>query len=153
MPLTALNDSDPIGFSWKFRVKTGPTAYCTVDRVEVAPSEKYEVAFGLRQLFIASPISAGDVCSRDGQMLISERSTRWSIPEADRQVADFVRIGSTRASVSLADRLPEFCTNQCLNVGSNGVYGRSAVCVAMEQLKRRIRIIVTCVRLRRVRVP
>ncbi len=113
MPLTALNDSDPIGFSWKFRVKTGPTAYCTVDRVEVAPSEKYEVAFGLRQLFIASPISAGDVCSRDGQMLISERSTRWSIPEADRQVADFVRIGSTRASVSLADRLPEFCTNQC----------------------------------------
>ncbi len=126
LPLSDLNDADPVGFTWKFRVKTGPTAYCSVARVDVAPSEKYEQAFGLRQLFIASPVSNPDVCSRDGQMLITERNTRWST--SDPRVADFVSISGARASVSLADRLPDFCTNQCLNAGSNGVYGRTATC-------------------------
>jgi cysteine-rich repeat protein len=126
LSLTELNSSDPVGFTWKFRVKTGPGAYCTAARVEVAPSQKYEIAFGMRQLFIASPISAPDTCSRDGQMLISERSTSWT--SSDRLVADFVQIGGARSSVSLADRLPEFCTNQCLNAGSSGVFGRTATC-------------------------
>lgn len=126
LPLTDLNNSDPAGFTWKFRVKTGPGAYCMVARVDVVPSEKYEQAFGMRQLFIANPVSAPDSCSRDGQMLISERSTRWST--SDDQVADFVRIGTSREAISLADRLPESCTNQCLNAGSNGVFGRAATC-------------------------
>ncbi len=126
LPLTGLNESDPVGFTWKFRVKAGAAAHCTPVRVEVVPSVKYEVAFGLRQLFIASPISAPDSCSRDGQMLISERNTTWS--RSDARVADFVRIGGGRASVALADRLPNHCTNQCLNAGSDGVYGRTAIC-------------------------
>ncbi|MBP9762183.1 IPT/TIG domain-containing protein [Patescibacteria group bacterium] len=126
LPLTGLNSSDPVGFSWKFRIKTGNDAYCSAARVDVAPSEKYEAMFGMRQLFIANPISAPDTCSRDGQMLVSERSTSWTT--SDARVADFVRLGALRESVSLADRLPEFCTSQCLNAGSNGVFGRTAVC-------------------------
>ncbi len=126
LPLTDLNDSDPLGFTWKFRVKTGPNAYCAVAKVDVSPGQKYEVAFGLRQLFYSSPVSAPDSCSRDGQMLITERSTDWD--SSDKQVADFVSINAARESISLADRLPNSCTNQCLNAGSNGVYGRSATC-------------------------
>lgn len=126
LPLTDLNDTAPLGFTWKFRVKTGPEAYCSVERVQVVPSQKYEQSFGMRQLFIASPISAPDSCSRDGQMLISERSTQWTT--SDDEVADFVRIGEARQSISIADSMPEFCTNQCLNAGSNGVFGQTAVC-------------------------
>ncbi len=126
LPLTGLNESDPLGFSWKFRAKAGPDAHCTASRVEVDPSEKYEAAFGMRQLFLASPVSAPDSCSRDGQMLVSERDTAWTT--SDNQVADFAQIGGSRVSISLADSLPQSCTNQCLNAGSNGVFGRTAIC-------------------------
>lgn len=126
LPLTGLNDNDPIGYSWKFRVKTGVNPRCTVDRVQVSPAEKYESTIGARQLFLANPVSAPDSCSQTGQILSAEQSVDWTTSAP--LVADFYRLGVSRSSITITDQLPNACTNQCLNAGSNGVYGRTAVC-------------------------
>lgn len=126
LPLTGLNDSDPVAFSWKFRVRGGTNPRCAVDRVEVVPGERYESAIGARQLFRARPISAPDICSRDGEILITDRSFSWGT--SDARVADFVTLGAGRDRVALATSLPPFCTDRCLNRGSQGVYGHIAIC-------------------------
>ena len=126
LPMVGLNESQPDGFSWKFRVKSGPNAHCDPDHILIAPSVKYEIAIGLRQMFVSTPVSVPDACSRTGQLLVTESSTQWD--SSDTQVADFATVGGSTGSLSLADQLPPFCTNQCLNAGSNGVAGVTAVC-------------------------
>lgn len=126
--LTNLNENDPLAFSWKFRVRGGTNPRCSVDRIAVAPGQKYESEIGARQMFSATPISAPDTCSRDGQMLITERPFRWSTSAP--LVADFaLSTGLTgRGSLSLAATLPVGCNDRCTNAGSQAVYGEAARC-------------------------
>jgi cysteine-rich repeat protein len=126
LPLTGLNDSDPVAFSWKFRVRGGTNPRCVVDRVNVNPGEKYEDYIGARQLFRAQPISAPDACSRDGQILITDHEFTWRT--SDARVADFASISGLSGRTALATTMPAHCTDRCLNRGSQGVYGRIAIC-------------------------
>ena len=94
--------------------------------MEVVPGEKYESYIGARQIFRARPYSAPDSCSRDGQILITDRTFAWE--SSDIRVANYVSVAGSRASTALATTMPAFCTDRCLNRGSQGVFGRIAVC-------------------------
>lgn len=126
LPLAGLNETNPVAFSWTFRVRGGTNPVCAVDHVDVIPGQKYENEIGARQLFGARPASAADICHRNGQILNTAGNVTWATSDAN--VADFARISGNAGSLSLATALPISCTNRCLNAGSQGVAGHMAIC-------------------------
>lgn len=123
VPLSEFND--PQGFAWTFRVKSGENPRCTVDRVEVAPQEKFENAIGRRQVFVASPVSAPSACNRDGEPLVVDQNFTWN--SSDTLVSKFVNATGDGLVDTRATRAPG-CSGRCTPTGSDGIAGRVASC-------------------------
>lgn len=121
VPMDQLNH--PQGFQWTFRVKVGQDAFCTADRVDVAPLEKLETVIDGRQLFVATPFTKPDVCSADGQALV-QTGTTWS--SSKPLVADLYTIQN--ALIDTGGAMSAGCTGSCLAAGANGLFGKVAVC-------------------------
>jgi len=120
-PLAGLNHPD--GFSWTFRVKYGDDeAWCTPDRVDVSPTEKYETIVGAKQGFAATPFTAPDACSEKGQPLISLSGYEWAT--SDELVAELYRDGQ----IDTGSNLPPGCTSNCTLKGAYGRSGMTAQC-------------------------
>lgn len=120
VPISGLND--PAGFAWTFRVRPGDQGICTVDRVTVAPGEKYETIVGARQAFTATPFSAPDSCSEQGQQLVAMGGYAWS--SSAPNVATLLQNGQ----VDTGAILPASCSGRCLFQGSAGRAGLTARC-------------------------
>jgi hypothetical protein len=118
--MSGLNDPD--GFVWTFRTKLGEEALCKVASVDLAPLEKYEQHVGARQLFVATPFTKPDVCSSQGQTLIQTQAISWAT--SDKKVADYVE-GNL---IDTGGPLPAQCSPICLAMGSQGQFGKVAVC-------------------------
>ncbi|MDQ7815135.1 MAG: Ig-like domain-containing protein [Patescibacteria group bacterium] len=123
VPMTGTNHAQ--GFVWTFRVMPGEGAFCKAERVDVEPLEKYESSVDARQLFEATPYSAPDKCSADGQQLVNQDGTAWT--SSDLLVADFFR---RAASLIRSDKasLPIGCSSKCLAMGAGGTFGKVAMC-------------------------
>ena len=122
VPMDGLND--PHGFQWTFRVKTGEDAFCKIERVDVAPSEKFEERTDGRQAFTSTPYSTPDACDANGQALVQGGGWTWSV--ADVNIADLFKI---RNKLIDADgKLPVGCSGSCLATGAGGVSGKVAMC-------------------------
>lgn len=124
VPLSGMNHPD--GFAWTFRVMGGQDAFCSTDRLDVAPSEKYESRVGATQAFSASPFSKPDRCSDRGQILLSNQGYDWSI--ADVNVAAFLPGLTGTGTVDTGSNRPTGCSDVCTLLGSQGVYGSAARC-------------------------
>lgn len=121
VPMDGLND--PSGFSWKFRVKQEPDAFCVADRVEVVPQEKYESRVGASQLFNATPYGKPDACSATGQALVQTTQASWSV--TDPQVATLWKSGK----INTGAVLPSGCSGTCLLAGAPlSIAEAAAVC-------------------------
>ena len=124
VPMTGLND--PEGFAWTFRTKLGADAFCTAEAVNVSPLSKYETSVGARQLFTATAYGKPDACSAAGQMLVQKTDATWQITPntPDPLVADFIGTGA----IDTGGSLPARCDALCLAMGSQGEYGKVAMC-------------------------
>ncbi|MCL4732395.1 hypothetical protein KJZ71_01160 [Patescibacteria group bacterium] len=120
VPMTGLNS--PEGFAWTFRVKPGDAAFCEADRIDMAPTEKYEKAVGAKQGFSAHPFSQADACSETGQMLVALQGFSWSSSKTD--VASLLFNGQ----LDTGAELPAGCGNTCRNTGASGPAGSTAQC-------------------------
>lgn len=120
VPLTGLND--PEGFSWTFRVKPGDAGLCQVERIDVVPTEKYETRVGARQGFVATPVSAPDTCSEQGQQLVAVGGFGWA--SSRPTVATLLENGG----IDTGAPLPNGCSGRCTFLGSSGRSGQTARC-------------------------
>lgn len=120
VPMTGLND--PQGFSWSFRTKLGDQAFCEVDKILMAPTEKYETTVSAKQGFTAAPFSSPDVCSEKGQQLAALGGFVWG--SSNQKVA--VLYGS--GNVDTGAELPPGCNGICLWTGAAGKAGKTAQC-------------------------
>ena len=129
LPLSGLNE--PLGFSWKFRVKDDENARCSVESVSITPGEKIETVVGERQPFTSLPVSGPTACNAEGEPLIVDRTFSWSI-EQTPTVSKYVNGGDgRRAGDGIVDTNPTIaagCTNRCTPKGASGVVGRVASC-------------------------
>lgn len=115
--------ADPQGFAWVFRVKEGD-AQCAVASIGVEPKEKYASLVGQRQVFVATPMSAGDACNKNGQRLSGYgMSFGWS--SADTRVATLLQDGQLDTT---SQPRPLGCNDRCLAAGANAISGKAAVC-------------------------
>ncbi|HWQ99346.1 MAG TPA: hypothetical protein VN397_00680 [Candidatus Methylomirabilis sp.] len=120
VPMTGLNDPD--GFSWTFRTKIGEKAFCEVENVLVAPTEKYETMVGVKQEFNAAPFSSPDVCSEKGQQLVALGGYSWA--SSNLKVATLLQDGT----IDTGAPLPSGCSGTCKLVGASGKAGKTAQC-------------------------
>jgi cysteine-rich repeat protein len=109
-------------YSWIFKTKTS-SAYCAVDRVDIAPSETVATAIGQRQAFEAVPYGAPDDCSVGGQALQASFYSWSSWVSSDLLVATMLEGGS----LLLSDDIPHWCSASCLRTGATIQIGE-AIC-------------------------
>ncbi len=109
-------------FSWKFKTKSDTTP-CSIDRIEMLPSEASATVIGEQTAFEALPYGAPDDCSASGQLL-DDTDYDWdawtasdspNISGTAADVAEMIDGGMLALSYNLADG----CSSDCLNVGSS----------------------------------
>lgn len=120
VPMAGLND--PEGFVWTFRTRLGEEALCKAESIGLAPIEKYETVVDARQMFSATPYSPPDECSAMGQLLVQTNNMSWKSSEP--KVAQFF----PPSVIDTGGKLPAQCSASCLALGSQGVFGKVAVC-------------------------
>jgi len=125
LPLTTSPpNNDPRGFFWRFRVKESNRGLCDVTRVDVLPVEKIETVVGARELFAATPINVSEAC---GEQYLMDSATPYAWTSSLRDVSTFIN-SRGNGLMSVARVLTANCSSRCLNLGSEGVYGRTASC-------------------------
>lgn len=127
LPMDGTNDGQ--NYSWTFRANPNlGAALCTADRVDVVPQTKYETMVNASQVFSATPFSKPDACSANGQALIQKDASKWK--SADPSVAYIYTLpgGHGGKLVNTGNPLSPNCSGSCLATGSNGQFGKVAVC-------------------------
>ncbi len=112
----------PEPVSWQFRTRLD-NEQCQPDSVQVLPGQKIQNRIYDRQLFTAKVFSQPDDCRVDGQMLKINQAFDWSFTDPAQQVASYLI-----PSIDTGAVLPPGCSSNCLARGSNGVFGKIAVC-------------------------
>ncbi|HLD18111.1 MAG TPA: hypothetical protein VJB99_03505, partial [Patescibacteria group bacterium] len=104
--------------SWTFTTKDSS---CTVDQVEVEPSQAHATAVGDRTSFEAVPLSSPDECSVSGQRLEASAFSwdPWTAVDQDDKNKD-AAVASLLSSgqISASGSLPVGCSSSCLHTGS-----------------------------------
>jgi len=111
--LTGMNYDGDTSFSWVFRVNPDG-AFCTVDRVEMAPDSATMRVIGERQAFASTPYGPPDSCSDGGQRLEwSDYNWAW----ASSQTSTAFLLGTTTpGDFDLGQN--QSCNGSCLLNGS-----------------------------------
>ena len=112
----------PVPVSWRFRTRL-ENEQCLPDSVKITPAQKIEDKIYSRQLFTARIYSEPDSCRVDGQLLKINQSFSWSFTDPAQQVVSYYT-----PSIDTGAILPPGCSANCLARGSNGVFGKIAVC-------------------------
>ncbi|HCC23484.1 TPA: hypothetical protein DF272_04915 [Candidatus Falkowbacteria bacterium] len=127
--ITSPSTFDSFSFVFKTREDGG---FCRPERVDVSPSSYLSTMAGEQAVFSATPFSAPDTCSANGQRLSAKHYT-WDWEEMTGEAVYYTRrvdLASVSASAAAADKLIAMyettyspqravaCTENCLNQGS-----------------------------------
>ncbi|MCR4312174.1 MAG: DUF4215 domain-containing protein, partial [Candidatus Uhrbacteria bacterium] len=109
-------------FSWTFRVRED-ASLCTVERLELSPSEVTVHSVGAMTPFTAYAYGAADSCSTSGQLLSGAGfDWSWTNPILDNPDATSSYTVAEWYSSTLVDSdvssIPEGCTSLCTAAGS-----------------------------------
>lgn len=112
----------PDDFSWTFKTKSSDVP-CSIDRIEMVPSEARATHIGEQTAFEALPYGAPDDCSASGQLLDGAdydwdswtASDDPNVTGTSADVAEMVESGLLRLSYNLQDG----CSSSCLNTGAS----------------------------------
>ena len=107
-------------FSWIFTTKDEA---CAVNRVEVTPEQVTLTIIGERQTFQATPYSAPDDCSENGQALNGDHYqwSAWTAEDVENNVedADVVQL-MVDGKIRVSETFPAYCSSSsCNTIGSN----------------------------------